>query len=569
MKQDSFRFSLLLIFICLVPFSCKKAELETPLPAAVVEQSAVVGKIKPASVFSPADGPNLVSNLIDGNTATAWTGNNKNVYLPNPNSQYVLFNLGTQLQTVSYIKMAFNISTSPNIKYEFDVQVSPDGVTGWVTVGAGYHNGQNNASLQTFDFPDTKGRYVRVMGHGNNGSSPAVNSWTEVEIYGSAASAGSSIQLPLTGSNVSANNFVAPNVPANVLDGNLSTYWASKMSGTADYKNITVNLGAARTVDLIKLSMYTGGDPQRMSRFGVLVSSDSISWTKVIANTWSALDAYSNNKLEVFDFPDVTAKYVRVECYGHTGTYSPSAYNSINEIQVWGAPAANSPVRITSIVEHYEQVYATDRSGNFYYNANGDLDSVGFNGATLGNDEFTLWKYSYNTAHQLTGIMGRTNQQYYTQFSSTTTTYGWQNGRIVQANIEDVSYGTGYFTADSIVYDGQGRVSADYYTTRYEPDPEGHVYITRDTAFYTYDSRGNRIFPGQSVAYDNQVSFLRSDPVLMFQYRNYSQNNPLLTHICGYTAQGYPTGFCGGLVYLPFYFFDSKVISSFNYGPVR
>lgn len=84
---------------------------------------------------------------------------------------------------MEYVKIAF--TNGAERTFAFDIQTSYDGYN-FSTVLSGAVSSLSN-SLQTFDFADVAPvRYVRIVGHGN--SLNALNSFAEVEIYGSDSS---------------------------------------------------------------------------------------------------------------------------------------------------------------------------------------------------------------------------------------------------------------------------------------------------------------------------------------------------------------------------------------------
>jgi hypothetical protein len=560
MKKSTVLLFIAFSFICLA-ISCRKNFIESSSPlsetASVTLDAVTDTKLQVTVVSSPAGGANAVTNLIDGSLATIWSGQNSpNVYLPNPNSQFVTFRLDTTaMQVVSSVKIAFYYGGNTTTRYNFDVLVSQDGLTGWVTVMANKNSYANNNGLQTFDFADTKGKFVRIVGHGNNGSSPAANIWSEVEIYGYAAPQKNTAKISILPSRVSANNVVSPYVPSNIVDGNLTTYWTSKMNTETDYKNITVNLGKIYLLDQVKLSMYTGNDPARVSRFGVFVSTDSITWTKVISNTYSASKQF-NNILESFDFPDINAKYVRVECYGHTGAYSSTLFNSINELEVWGNPIDINTCKILSVEQcPKENPSSFTRKGYFYYNSKGLLEKIDFNNIGFGFYEKVLWLFSYDASGRLASMETR-EQETSAGVAKTVTNFIWANGRIVKEVTRSYQLGATFNIYDSLVYDTQGRIVAEYQRSVFENGLPDHL----ETLTYGYNSKGNRY----EVA-DNKVSFLRTDSLLMYLTRNYSVNNPGYANN-GYNSNGYILGYYPAFQgNIPFEFFSSGIIKNIEY----
>ncbi|HRE52366.1 MAG TPA: heparin lyase I family protein [Flavitalea sp.] len=132
------------------------------------------------------------------------------------------------------------------------------------------------------------------------------------------------------------------NVPANVLDGNLNSYWRGNGVG----KWINLNMDAEYDIDYVKLAFYNPRNARRTYKFDIEVSLDSLTWITVVSNGYSSPN---NTALETFDFTDITAKYVRVVGYGNT----VNDWNSYREIEIWGKPT------------HRPQVISDWESGDF------------------------------------------------------------------------------------------------------------------------------------------------------------------------------------------------------------
>jgi len=118
-------------------------------------------------------------------------------------------------------------------------------------------------------------------------------------------------------------------VAANVLDGKTSTRW----SAYGDGAYITFDLGSLQQVSYVKIAWYKGNE--RASMFDVLVA-DSVEgpWTNVLGGQTSS---GTSTSLEKYDFPDSSARYVRI--VGH-GNASGNGWNSITEAQVFGSAVA-------------------------------------------------------------------------------------------------------------------------------------------------------------------------------------------------------------------------------------
>lgn len=117
------------------------------------------------------------------------------------------------------------------------------------------------------------------------------------------------------------------NVPANTVDGSLATRW----SALGDPQWIQYDLGSTgNTVSYVKIAWYNGD--VRTSVFDILASNDGVNWTTI------QLGVSSGNtlQLEMHDFPDFVARYVRFVCHGNT----VNLWNSITETEIWGIAGA-------------------------------------------------------------------------------------------------------------------------------------------------------------------------------------------------------------------------------------
>ena len=112
------------------------------------------------------------------------------------------------------------------------------------------------------------------------------------------------------------------NLPANTLDGDLTTRWSAKGDG----QWIQYDLGSAAIIDRTKISVYQGD--QRTQSFDIQLSSNGSSWTTVYSGKSSGTTA----GLQTFDFANLQARYVRFVGHGN----STSLWNSLNEFEIWG-----------------------------------------------------------------------------------------------------------------------------------------------------------------------------------------------------------------------------------------
>lgn len=92
------------------------------------------------------------ANAIDGELGTRWAGRGE---------QWIEFDLG-QERLISYILLAqFQF-----LNYKFDIEVSHNG-TEWIPLSSEESSGLTEV-LEVYPVPETKARFVRIVGHGNN-----------------------------------------------------------------------------------------------------------------------------------------------------------------------------------------------------------------------------------------------------------------------------------------------------------------------------------------------------------------------------------------------------------------
>ncbi len=122
------------------------------------------------SVLDSGTDGNLPQNTLDENLSTRWSAQGE--------GQWIRYDLGA-IKTVAYLSIAFHQGDVRTTT--FDVQLSSD-ATNWTTVLSRKVSTLGLSQVK-YDFTDTAGRYVRIVGHGNS-SGNGWNSITEVDIHG-------------------------------------------------------------------------------------------------------------------------------------------------------------------------------------------------------------------------------------------------------------------------------------------------------------------------------------------------------------------------------------------------
>jgi beta-galactosidase len=130
-------------------------------------------------------------------------------------------------------------------------------------------------------------------------------------------------KLTMQISAVTASGFQAGNPPGNSIDGSMTTRWACQGVGSW----IKYDLGVAREVQGVKIAFYSGNS--RRANFDIHVSNDNSTWTSVLAG---GVSSGTTTDFEEFDFPDTSARYLRITANGT----SAGDWNSFFEVEICG-----------------------------------------------------------------------------------------------------------------------------------------------------------------------------------------------------------------------------------------
>jgi hypothetical protein len=144
----------------------------TPTPAATPTPTGAVDITPGATAITAStnDG-NVPANTVDNSLTTRWSANG--------DGQWIQYDLGAT-RTTAFVKLAWYSGNTRRTTFDVLASGSPTGP--WTTALLGRQSSGTTTALETFDFPDTSGRYVRIVGHGNT-----VNLWnslTEIELWG-------------------------------------------------------------------------------------------------------------------------------------------------------------------------------------------------------------------------------------------------------------------------------------------------------------------------------------------------------------------------------------------------
>ncbi|WP_308168814.1 discoidin domain-containing protein [Cellulomonas hominis] len=234
-------------------------------------------------------------SITDGNMATRWSGNLSD-------GAWAQVDLGS-VQPVGTVRLWWEASYAR----QYRIQVSDDGSAwrdAYATSGAGSDGGVDVVAL------DEQARYVRMQTVQRSTTQYGVSIW-ELEVFGddaiaSAPSVPAGRENLALGREVTADSqYNATLPPANAVDGNPTTRWAS-LRQDAPYTTerwLQVDLGSPRTINQVVLTWETATS----NDFRVEGSADGQTW-QLLARVQKTSAELKNT----VDFADTEVRHVRV-----------------------------------------------------------------------------------------------------------------------------------------------------------------------------------------------------------------------------------------------------------------
>jgi hypothetical protein len=171
--------------------------------------------------------------------------------------------------TASISKVVLNWEAAFATAYQ--IQTSPDGVT-WTSI---FSTTTGTGGTQTLTVNGT-GRFVRMLGTAR--ATQFGYSLFEFQVFGTVATAGSSVLLS-QGRTATASSTESAAFPASAaVDGDAGTRWSSAF---ADPQSLQVDLGASHTVNQVVLNWESAF----ATAFQIQTSPDGVTWTTVFSTT--------------------------------------------------------------------------------------------------------------------------------------------------------------------------------------------------------------------------------------------------------------------------------------------
>jgi hypothetical protein len=146
-----------------------------------------------------------------------------------------------------------------------------------------------------------------------------------------SSAAGSPLTVALSGTGVASTTNLALNkpatassdfqnyVPANVTDGNSSTYWEST-DGAGYPQTITVNLGSAQSIGSLTLDLPPAAAwSTRTETLSVLDSANGSSYSQLVGSAGYTFNPSTGNTVTISLPSGTSAQYVELSFTGNTG----------------------------------------------------------------------------------------------------------------------------------------------------------------------------------------------------------------------------------------------------------
>ncbi|HEY3749724.1 MAG TPA: discoidin domain-containing protein [Pseudonocardiaceae bacterium] len=233
-----------------------------PPPPPPPPGATLLSQGKPTTASSTENATFPAANATDGNTATRWSS-----AFTDPQSIQV--DLGS---TASISKVVLNWEAAFATAYQ--IQTSPDGVT-WTSV---FSTTTGTGGTQTLTVNGI-GRFVRMLGTAR--ATQFGYSLFEFQVFGTVATAGSSVLLS-QGRTATASSTESAAFPASAaVDGDAGTRWSSAF---ADPQSLQVDLGASHTINQVVLNWESAF----ATAFQIQTSPDGVTWTTVFSTTTGA-----------------------------------------------------------------------------------------------------------------------------------------------------------------------------------------------------------------------------------------------------------------------------------------
>ncbi|MFI1654636.1 discoidin domain-containing protein [Streptomyces sp. NPDC020472] len=274
------------------------------------------------------------ANVLDGDAATLWHSRWTGTPAPLPHSITVDMHRTVVVSALVYRPRATGVNGRVG---EYSISVSTDGQNWGSPVATGTL--ADDATTKTLGFAPQGARFVRLTAVTEAGNRGPWSSAAELDLLGDPGTPAATVDLPRTGWTATASDEETAGEngrAANVLDGDATTFWHSRWSGTPAPlpHSITVDMHRTTAVSALVYQPRKDGINGRVGAYTITTSTDGTTFgAPVAAGIWRDDDTV---KTATFTRGG-NARYVRLTVTREAGNRGPWA--SAAEIRLSG-PAA-------------------------------------------------------------------------------------------------------------------------------------------------------------------------------------------------------------------------------------
>ncbi|MFE7512564.1 discoidin domain-containing protein [Streptomyces sp. NPDC057540] len=274
------------------------------------------------------------ANVLDGDTTTVWHSRWTGTPAPLPHS--ITLDMHRTAVVSALVYQPRIVGTNGRVG-EYSISLSTDGLDWGAPVATGTL--ADDAAAKTLGFAPQGARFVRLTAVTEAGRRGPWTSAAELNLLGDPGTPAATVDLPRTGWTATASDEETAREnarAANVLDGDLDTYWHSRWSGTPAPlpHSITLDTHRTTTVSALVYQPRKASANGRVGTYTVTTSTDGTTFgAPVAAGSWRDDDTV---KTATFT-RTVDARYVRLTVSREAGNRGP--WTSAAEIRLSG-PAA-------------------------------------------------------------------------------------------------------------------------------------------------------------------------------------------------------------------------------------
>nr|WP_308801039.1 discoidin domain-containing protein [Streptomyces polyasparticus] len=271
------------------------------------------------------------ANVLDGNNSTIWHSRWSGTAAPLPHTITLDMH---RTQVVSALVYQPRSGSANGRIGRYAVHLSADGANWGTAVATGTL--ADDATVKTIAFAPKGTRYLRLTAQTEAGNRGPWSSAAELNLLGDPGTPAQTVDLARDGWTAAAGDQETASengAAGNVLDGDATTHWHSKWSGTATPlpHSITIDMKSARAVSALSYQPRRSGVNGRIGAYTVTTSTDGTTFGAPVASgTWRDDDTVKGATFT----RTVSARYVRLTATSEAGGRGP--WSSAAEIRLAG-----------------------------------------------------------------------------------------------------------------------------------------------------------------------------------------------------------------------------------------